>query len=253
MPMPLTNRNIQICQGCTDCDQENECRFIKRNIKFKFAFPSTYYPQPKTTSIPHNRKHFLDLDNIKQRIWNGERSIDISGELGIPHGTFGSILQRHGIKKPENTKYTNDKIRAGYRARFIDKGTIIDKCNRCGKKTKLLRHHPDYSDCYLVEYICSMSHVREHNKDRGREHKPIAREARASRLYMLLKKYGPQTTALFSNFYNFPSIKAIHLAEIANISRERVRQILLQLHGTYKSKETLSQPSAPKEAADDRL
>lgn len=228
MAMPLTQRNAQICQGCRDCEKGIECRYIKRNIKIKFENPVFIRPQ-----IPISPKNsFLNLETIRQRINNGEKAIDLSKEYGVAHGSFGCLLQRNNIKKPESAKFINDRIRAGNRARQIDEKGIIGNCNRCGVHGKLIRHHPDYDDCYMIEYICHRCHVIEHIKDKGKTYIPLSREAKAVRLVMLVKKYGPQIAGIFMHFYSFPNMKQTHLARLANISRERVRQILIQLHGS---------------------
>ena len=143
----------------------------------------------------------------------------------------------------QNYKFSTDQMRAAHRARYVDDKNIRGICTRCGKTKRLVRHHPDYLDCYLVEYLCYRCHRLEHPK--GIRYAPLPREATARRMAILLGKYGPRIAALFANFYDFPSLRAVDLAKKAGLHRESVRQFLIQLHGTCKRKVIMKEKSRP--------
>ncbi len=234
MAMPLANKNLTLCVECSDCLNDKECRFSGK--KFKFEVPA--YVRTKLNPKVRERRppgHKYPIEQIRLRIESGERATDIAKEYGLSIMGFGSVLYRSGIKRPQEIKFTNDERRASSRARRIDVAGLKGKCGECGRTGKLERHHPDYSQCYLVEYICRLCHVRKHKGTR-REYKPLSREATAIRLNMILNKYGAQVASLFVHFYSFPPLTATELGRKVGISRERVRQFLYQLHGTYRRK-----------------
>ena len=177
----------------------------------------------------------LDIDYIKRRIEAGGNADTLAEELNIPRGTLATFLRRHKIKRPQKVKFIADRERASSKSRYIDEVGVSGKCTKCGRKAKLDKHHPEPNDCYLVEYICRKCHAREH-PTHNKVYTALPNPARNRRMEMLVVKYGPQIAAAFINFYDFPHLTAIELSEMAGISRERVRQILVQLHGNYVRK-----------------
>ena len=180
-----------------------------------------------------NKKYALshnDLINIQDKLSNGEMVKDIADSLGIYRPSFATILRRYNIRKPEKVKLITTQIRAQTKARYIDDSAALNgNCEKCGKDKQLIRHHPDYNDCYLIEYICRKCHANEHKNSKRKYTKPN-RQQSAIMLNKIMSKYGPQKTALLINFNNF-TISASEISRKFGLSRERVRQYLIHLHG----------------------
>ncbi len=199
MAMPLTDRNLAICALCTDCIEGRGCRYVRKSVGVKF-------------SIPRYARHIEKIVRVKKPRY---------------------------VKKPENEKFITleGKIR-GKTKRAINLGRIqsTDICQKCGKKGKVDTHHPDYRTEKL-EFLCRSCHNKEAR--RGKYHPPLNKVAKQRRLKLLEKKYGVRIKDIFLNFYDHPELSKADLGELIGVTRERIRQLLIQIHGTTK-KATLS-------------
>lgn len=73
---------------------------------------------------------------------------------------------REYVKHNIYERRQKDAVRAKLR-RAVKAGKIIkpDRCTRCDACTKLSAHHSDYSQPYLVEWLCHRCHMKEHRMD----------------------------------------------------------------------------------------
>jgi hypothetical protein len=64
------------------------------------------------------------------------------------------------LKHPDKLKAVTESRRA------VANGTLIksDRCQKCGSKLKVQKHHPDYSKPLEVIWLCYSCHLEEHGK-----------------------------------------------------------------------------------------
>ncbi len=199
MAMPLTDRNLAICALCTDCIEGRGCRYVRKSVGVKF-------------SIPRYARHIEKIVRIKKSRY---------------------------IKKPDNEKFiTFEKRVACKTRRAIALGKIQrpEICQKCGKKGKVDAHHPDYRTEKL-EFLCRACHNKEARK--GQYHLPLNEVAKQRRLNFLVEKYGVKIKDLFLNFYDHPELSKADLGELIGVTCERIRQLLIQIHGTSKKSKLL--------------
>jgi hypothetical protein len=75
--------------------------------------------------------------------------------------------KKYGYHNEKKWKKENpEKCKAQRLLRYAVKIKIIDKkpCEVCGKKNKIVGHHPDYSKPLVVIWLCRIHHAEIHKK-----------------------------------------------------------------------------------------
>lgn len=147
------------------------------------------------------------------------------------------IIKPKRVKVPEEIKFITHAKRIGAKARRdMSLGKIIkpDSCQRCGKAGKVDMHHPNYNDPDNYEFLCRSCHIKAKNGEPVTTIE-LSEPAKQRRLKRLEEKYGEQIKNIFMDFHNQPELRAVDLAELIGISRERVRQYLIEIHGKSNS------------------
>ena len=199
MAMPLTPRNLSICFSCNACVEGGRCRFVSQGVKIKFS-NSPYIKDKKS-------------------------------------GRLRSLGRKMWIKRPEDIKFitnirriqrkTYDKISAG-------EITKPDRCQKCGKAGNVDAHHPDYNIPDFLVFLCRSCHLQE-RPEKALSVVELTERAKQRRLNIIEKKWGKQIKDIIVDYHNQPEITAVDLSELMGISRERVRQFLVEIHGKGKS------------------
>lgn len=141
------------------------------------------------------------------------------------------------IKVPEEIKFITLARRVQAKTKRMIALGIINKpnfCQRCGMIGKIDTHHPDYNNPDLLEFLCRSCHIKERsgNCTTTIELHEIAKQRR---LRIIEEKWGTQIKNILMDFHNQPELKASDLADLMGLSRERVRQFLIQIHGRASS------------------
>lgn len=169
------NSNIQKC--CS-----NKC-FKRHRDKYNRGYRKRYYKENKEKILNQSKDyHFKNREEIlqKQKIYRGKNKENIK----ISKNNWGEMnrnkLKEYSRKHYENRKqnpefkkkrklydkkyyYKNTEKRGGKNSanRYI-KLDETSKCEICGSKEKLNRHHPNYSKPLYVVILCLKCHKELH-------------------------------------------------------------------------------------------
>ncbi len=126
--------------------------------------PSEFYKHPRMSDGHLGKcKTCTRKDVNEHRTKNIDRIREYDRQRGkLPH-RIKAMTVRNKIRRKENP------IR--YAASYLLANAVRDKritkpkrCSKCGQKTRIMGHHPDYYKPLDVVWLCQVCHIQEHKK-----------------------------------------------------------------------------------------